>query len=118
MRENRVHRVPLVQAVQMVTLDYIYARHPPDLSQTKAVAEAIENRDFDKAMSLRDPEFRESLEGFIATSSLVAHPLLPPEKVRIGYPRSVLLFLMTVIGRGYGLVSCSRCFYCGSSGRN
>jgi len=88
MRENRVHRVPLVQAVQMVTLDYIYARHPPDLSQTKAVAEAIENRDFDKAMSLRDPEFRENLEGFVATSTLEKNPLLPPEKVRLGYTRS------------------------------
>ncbi|KAH9995808.1 6-phosphofructokinase [Russula vinacea] len=69
MQENRVRRVPLVQAVQM----------------TKDVAEAIKNRDFDKAMSLRDPEFRESLEGFIATSTLEETPLLPLEKrIRVG----------------------------------
>ncbi|KAI0303835.1 6-phosphofructokinase [Multifurca ochricompacta] len=69
MRENRVYRVPLVEAVKM----------------TKAVAEAIENQDFDKAMSLRDPEFRESLEGFFATSTLEKNPLLPPEKrIRVG----------------------------------
>ncbi|KAI0293751.1 6-phosphofructokinase [Russula brevipes] len=69
MQENRVHRVPLMQAVKM----------------TKGVAEAIENRDFDKAMSLRDPEFRESLEGFIAASTLAQNPLLPPEKrIRVG----------------------------------
>ena len=37
-------------------------------------------------MSLRDPEFRESLEGFIATSTLEESPLLPPEKVRFEYP--------------------------------
>ena len=78
---------------------------------------AIHNQEFDKAMSLRDPEFREGLEGFIATSTLETHPLLPPEKVRIGFPKSVILFLMTVIGRGYGLVSCSTCFYCASSDR-
>jgi len=52
---------------------------------TKDVAEAIHNKEFDKAMSLRDPEFRESLEGFIATSTLEPHPLLPPEKrIRVG----------------------------------
>ncbi|KAH8977962.1 6-phosphofructokinase, partial [Lactarius hatsudake] len=64
-QENRVRRVPLVEAVKM----------------TKAVAEAIKVQDFEKAMSLRDPEFRENLEGFIATSTLEKEPLLPPEKV-------------------------------------
>lgn len=69
MQEHRVHRVPLVEAVKM----------------TKDVAEAIKKQDFDRAMSLRDPEFRESLEGFIATSTLEAHALLPPEKrIRVG----------------------------------
>ncbi|KAF8501507.1 6-phosphofructokinase [Russula emetica] len=69
MQENRVRRVPLMEAVKM----------------TKDVAEAIHNQDFDKAMSLRDPEFRESLEGFIATSTLEVNPLLPPEKrIRVG----------------------------------
>ncbi|KAH9972775.1 6-phosphofructokinase [Lactifluus volemus] len=60
MRENKVHRVPLVEAVKT----------------TKGVAEAIQNRDFEKAMSLRDPEFQETFE---------EHPLLPPEKrIRVG----------------------------------
>jgi 6-phosphofructokinase 1 len=45
------------------------------------VAEAIEAKDFEKAMSLRDAEFRENLDGFIATSILEMEPLLPPEKV-------------------------------------
>jgi 6-phosphofructokinase 1 len=41
-------------------------------------------------MSLRDPEFRESLEGFIATSTLEWNPRLPPEKVRLRYPIGTL----------------------------
>ncbi|KAI9461720.1 6-phosphofructokinase [Lactarius psammicola] len=68
-QENRVRRVPLVEAVKM----------------TQAVGEAIKAQDFEKAMSLRDPEFRENLDGFIATSTLVKEPLLPPEKrIRVG----------------------------------
>ncbi|KAA1467507.1 6-phosphofructokinase [Dentipellis sp. KUC8613] len=63
-RENKITRVPLVEAVKM----------------TKAVAKAIEEKDFDKAMSLRDPEFRESLDGFIATSTLETEPHLPVEQ--------------------------------------
>jgi 6-phosphofructokinase 1 len=36
-------------------------------------------------MSLRDAEFRENLDGFIATSILEKEPLLPPEKrIRVG----------------------------------
>jgi 6-phosphofructokinase 1 len=116
MQENRVRRVPLVQAVQMVPLDYVYARYRIlTFCQTKDVAEAIKNRDFDKAMSLRDPEFRESLEGFIATSTLEETPLLPPEKVRLGYP-NIMLFLLTVIDRGYGSASCSKSSDYASSG--
>lgn len=34
-------------------------------------------------MSLRDPEFHESLAGFIATSTLEQQKQLPVEKVRI-----------------------------------
>ncbi|KAH7930171.1 6-phosphofructokinase [Leucogyrophana mollusca] len=53
-RENKITRVPLMEAVAM----------------TRAVAEAIAAKDFAKAMSLRDPEFHQSLEGFFATSAL------------------------------------------------
>jgi 6-phosphofructokinase 1 len=49
--------------------------------KTKGVAEAIEKKEFEKAMSLRDPEFIESLEGFFATSVLYKEPKLPAEKV-------------------------------------
>jgi 6-phosphofructokinase 1 len=60
-RENKITRVPLMEAVAM----------------TKAVADAISAKDFAQAMSLRDPEFRESLEGFISTSELTEEKRLP-----------------------------------------
>ncbi|KAI0077922.1 6-phosphofructokinase [Panus rudis PR-1116 ss-1] len=60
-QENKITRVPLMDAVKM----------------THEVAEAIKQKDFDRAMSLRDPEFRESLEGFYATSVLEKEPRLP-----------------------------------------
>ncbi|EIW83885.1 6-phosphofructokinase [Coniophora puteana RWD-64-598 SS2] len=63
-RENKITRVPLVEAVKM----------------TKAVAEAINNKDFKKAMSLRDPEFAQGLEGFTATASLFKEKQLPAAK--------------------------------------
>lgn len=43
-------------------------------------------------MSLRDPEFRESLEGFIATSTLEENPLLPPEKVWVWFYKISIVF--------------------------
>ncbi|KAH9849701.1 6-phosphofructokinase [Lenzites betulinus] len=60
-RENKITRVPLMEAVKL----------------TRDVAQAISERDFTKAMSLRDPEFCESLEGFITTSVLEPEPKLP-----------------------------------------
>ncbi|KAG6872553.1 hypothetical protein C0995_008897 [Termitomyces sp. Mi166 len=66
-QENKIIRVPLMEAVEM----------------TRAVAQAVSDRDFEKAMSLRDPEFVESLDGFMATSVLVKEPALPREKVTI-----------------------------------
>ncbi len=65
LQENKITRVPLMDAVAM----------------TKAVSKAIEEKDFDKAMSLRDPEFRESLAGFTATSTLYQEKVLPPDQV-------------------------------------
>lgn len=47
------------------------------MSQTRQVATAIAEKDFAKAMSLRDPEFAETLEGFFATSVLEKEPKLP-----------------------------------------
>ncbi|KAI6169160.1 phosphofructokinase domain-containing protein [Pisolithus thermaeus] len=63
-RENKITRVPLVEAVEM----------------TRAVADAIAAKDFAKAMSLRDPEFLQSLEGFMTTSLLYKEKMLSEEK--------------------------------------
>ena len=51
-------------------------------TQTRNVAKAISEKDFAKAMSLRDPEFEEALEGFYHTSQLATEPSLPIHKVR------------------------------------
>ena len=64
-QENTITRIPLMEAV----------------AQTKKVADAIEQKDFEKAMSYRDPEFVEALEGFVAVSALDHHKKLPKEKV-------------------------------------
>ena len=51
MSDNKVTAKPLMKAVEM----------------TRAVANAINNKDFDTALSLRDPEFHASLEAFMLT---------------------------------------------------
>lgn len=50
--------------------------------QTRNVAKAIAEKDFAKAMSLRDPEFAETLDGFYHTSQLAKEPDLPIHKVK------------------------------------
>lgn len=62
--ENKITRVPLLEAV----------------AQTQAVATAIEVKDFAKAMSYRDPEFAESLQAFILSSTLDERFRVAPEK--------------------------------------
>jgi 6-phosphofructokinase 1 len=54
--------------------------------QTRAAADAIAAKDFDKAMSLRDPEFREMLEAFYATSRLDMEGRAPEAEVSICDP--------------------------------
>lgn len=68
-RENKITRVPLMEAVAM----------------TRAVADAIGAKDFAKAMSMRDPEFYQSLEGFFATSTLFKEKQLPHCRVSLSY---------------------------------
>lgn len=75
--ENKIVRKPLVEAVKI----------------TQSVATAIENKDFEKAMSLRDSEFVEHLNNFIAMNSANHNePTLPVEKrkkiaiINIGAP--------------------------------
>lgn len=50
--------------------------------QTRSVADAIAEKDFAKAMSLRDPEFVETLDAFYATSRLDMQGRTPTDKVR------------------------------------
>ncbi|CAI2014365.1 hypothetical protein SEUBUCD646_0G04850 [Saccharomyces eubayanus] len=50
--ENKIIRMPLVESVKL----------------TKSVATAIESKDFDKAISLRDTEFIELYENFLSTT--------------------------------------------------
>ncbi|KAI5828599.1 6-phosphofructokinase [Schizophyllum commune Tattone D] len=63
-QENKITRVPLMEAVAM----------------TRAVADAIKVKDFEKAMSYRDPEFCDNLDGFHTVSELFKEKRLPPEK--------------------------------------
>ena len=44
------------------------------------MSKAIAEKDFEKAMSLRDPEIFESLEGFVAVSSLHHSKKVPEEQ--------------------------------------
>ena len=75
--ENKICRRPLVEAVRI----------------TKSVASAIEAKDFEKAMSLRDHEFKEHLANFMAMNTANHEkPTLPREKrkkiaiINIGAP--------------------------------
>lgn len=63
--ESKIVRLSLVDAVKI----------------TKSVATAIENKDFNKAMKLRDTEFIEHLDDFMAINSAIHEkPSLPAEK--------------------------------------
>jgi 6-phosphofructokinase 1 len=83
-QENNITMVPLMEAVAMVRIPFICSLSCVNDTlkcQTKAVTAAIEARDFEKAMNLRDPEFRESLDGFVVTSALSTAKKLPDSKV-------------------------------------
>lgn len=66
-QENKITRVPLLEAV----------------AETKAVADAIENKNFALAMSKRDSEFKEMLQAFEISSSLNAKEHVPENKVSL-----------------------------------
>lgn len=87
-RENKITRVPLMEAVAMVRCSAYNSSQeyylPLQDIQTQEVTNAIKAKDFDKAMALRDPEFQESLEGFLITSMLPDKPVLPPaQRIRV-----------------------------------
>ncbi|KAL7409427.1 6-phosphofructokinase [Mrakia frigida] len=67
--ENKIVRNPLAEAVEL----------------TQAVAIAIENKDFDKAVSLRDAEFTDMLTSFYASSESSQKYYLPEDqRMRVG----------------------------------
>lgn len=75
--ENKITRKPLMESVKL----------------TKSVADAIHSKDFKKAMALRDTEFIEHLNNFMATNSADHNePKLPADKrlkiaiVNVGAP--------------------------------
>lgn len=62
--------------------------------QTQAVAQAIEAKDFKRAISLRDSEFQNSFDAFAATTRLDDRIRLPePQRMRVGIMQSVPLHL-------------------------
>lgn len=64
--------------------------------QTQAVAVAIANKDFDRAVSLRDPEFADCLHAFRATTRLNKTYRVPKEqRMRIGIIQCVNPFRLT-----------------------
>ncbi|KAH7316611.1 phosphofructokinase-domain-containing protein [Stachybotrys elegans] len=69
--ENKIVRKPLMQAV----------------AETKEVAKAVESKDFDKAMGLRDTEFSDHYKSYLITTNvLLQDNKLPTEKrMRIGF---------------------------------
>ncbi|AGO12153.1 AaceriAEL208Wp [[Ashbya] aceris (nom. inval.)] len=76
--EKKIIRIPLMESVKL----------------TKQVATAIENKDFDKAISLRDTEFIELYESFISTtikdSNAVPENPLRVAIVHVGAPSAAL----------------------------
>lgn len=69
LKENKITRTSLMEAVKATT----------------EVGEAIENKDFDKALGLRDPEFQENLEAFDYSTIIGNANALPEGKrLRVG----------------------------------
>jgi 6-phosphofructokinase 1 len=100
--QNKIVRNPLEKAVQLVRPASPPPGEPPTARvtdgslrvpsscQTQAVAQAIEDRDFKKALSLRDAEFIDMLDAFAASSSLDHDKLKPVnERMRIGIVQRV-----------------------------
>ncbi|RDA86072.1 hypothetical protein CP532_1292 [Ophiocordyceps camponoti-leonardi (nom. inval.)] len=67
MTENKIVRKPLMRAVQ----------------ETKDVAAAVEAKEFDRAMSLRDTEFADQYRSYLTTTNVLAGDRKLPEKSRM-----------------------------------
>lgn len=64
MNENKIVRKPLMKAVQ----------------ETQEVARAVDGKEFDRAMSLRDSEFSDQFKSYITTTNLLTDDQKMPEK--------------------------------------
>ncbi|QUC18038.1 uncharacterized protein UV8b_02279 [Ustilaginoidea virens] len=67
MNENKIVRKPLMKAVQ----------------ETKEVAKAVESKDFERAMSLRDTEFADQYKSYTMTTNVMIDDHKLPEKSRM-----------------------------------
>ncbi|KAK8143474.1 6-phosphofructokinase, alpha subunit [Beauveria asiatica] len=69
--ENKIVRKPLMKAVEA----------------TKSVAKAVEDKQFDKAMSLRDTEFSDQYKSYITTTNVKTdeHKLPEKDRMKIGF---------------------------------
>ncbi|KAI9830436.1 MAG: hypothetical protein M1819_005688 [Sarea resinae] len=65
--ENKITRMPLIEAVKL----------------THEVAIAINNKNFDRAMALRGPEFAEYLKAYLTTTAVDQSELLLPKEKRM-----------------------------------
>ncbi|KJZ72572.1 6-phosphofructokinase [Hirsutella minnesotensis 3608] len=65
--ENKIVRKPLMRAVQ----------------ETKKLAAAVEGKDFEKAMALRDTEFADQYKSYLTTTNVYAGDRKLPEKHRM-----------------------------------
>ena len=80
--ENKIVRKPLMKAVR----------------ETKEVAEAVDAKDFAKAMSLRDTEFSDHYNCYLTTTNVMVDDLkLPEAKVSLCFARSHLSLVADVV---------------------
>lgn len=95
-RENKITRAPLMEAV----------------AQTQQVAKSIEAKDFEAALSLRDPEFEECLRSFHFTSKV------PEEDGHLPAQKRLTMAIINVGAPAGGMNAATRTFvrYCHARG--
>ncbi|ODV95090.1 hypothetical protein PACTADRAFT_50914 [Pachysolen tannophilus NRRL Y-2460] len=94
--ESKIVRQPLVRAVEL----------------TKSVATAIANKDFDKAISLRDSTFLESYQNFLSVSSNDDGSQTLPEDKRL----NIAVIHVGAPSSGLNAATRAACLYCLSRG--
>ena len=94
--ENKIVRLPLMDAVKA----------------TKSVAEAIENKDFDRAMELRDSHFADAYENYLSTTLHDDGSHLLPEKERL----NIGIIHVGAPSAGFNSATRAAALYCLSKG--